>query len=114
LCSLAGSRAVIGSPLYVTLVRLLALELGAILRSTAGGISAFVALFFVITPLVNVLPTSWQNAISPYLPANAGNAIMEVGHHPHTLAPWTGFGVLAAYSAAILASAAIQPGRRDA
>jgi hypothetical protein len=73
-----------------------------------------VALFFVITPLVNVLPTSWQNAISPYLPANAGNAIMEVGHHANTLAPWTGLGVLAAYTAATLASAAIQLRRRDA
>jgi hypothetical protein len=74
-----------------------------------------VALSFVITPLVNVLPTSWQNAISPpYLPANAGNAIMEVGHHANTLAPWTGLGVLAAYTAATLASAAIQLRRRDA
>lgn len=108
------ARAVIGSAVYVTLVGLLSLGLGAILRSTAGGISAFVALFFILTPLINVLPSSWQNAISPYLPANAGNAMMEIGHHAHTLAPWTGFGVLAAYTAATLAIAAIQLRRRDA
>ena len=108
------ARAVIGSALSVTLAGLLAMGLGAILRSTAGGISAFVALLFVITPLVNILPSSWQNAISPYLPANAGTAMMEVGHHAHTLGPWTGFGVLAAYTAVVFAFAAVQLRRRDA
>lgn len=108
------ARAVIGSAVYVTLAGLLAMGLGAILRSTAGGISAFVALFFVITPLVNILPSSWQNAISPYLPANAGEAMTEVGHHAHRLGPWTGLAVLAAYTAAIFAVAAVQLRRRDA
>jgi ABC-type transport system involved in multi-copper enzyme maturation permease subunit len=108
------ARAVTGSAVYLTLVGLLALGLGATLRRTAGGISAFVAVFFVLAPLVSVLPTSWQNAISPYLPANAGDAIMEAGPHPHTLEPWTGLGVLAAYTAAALATAAIQLRRRDA
>ena len=49
-----------------------ALAIGAIVRNTAGGIATFAAIFFVIPPLMNILPTSWNNAISPYLPDAAG------------------------------------------
>ena len=45
---------------------LLSLGLGAITRHTAGGISVFVGIFFVIPPLMNILPTSWNDAISEY------------------------------------------------
>jgi ABC-2 type transport system permease protein len=107
------SRAVIGGALYLTLIGLFGLGLGAILRSTAGGISAFAGILFVIPPLMNVLPSSWSNAISPYLPSNAGQAIMQSGSPAHTLAPWTGLGLFAAYTAILIAVAAIQLRRRD-
>ena len=107
------SRAVIGGALYLTLVGLFGLGLGAILRSTAGGISVFAGILFVLPPLMNVLPSSWNNAISPYLPSNAGQAIMQSGSPAHTLAPWTGLGVFAAYTAVLIAFAAIQLRRRD-
>jgi ABC-2 type transport system permease protein len=107
------SRAVIGGALYLTLVGLFGLGLGAILRSTAGGISALAGILFVLPPLMNVLPSSWNNAVSPYLPSNAGQAIMQSGHPDHTLAPWTGLGVFAAYTAVAIAIAAIQLRRRD-
>lgn len=107
------ARAVIGGALYLTLIGLFGLGLGAILRSTAGAISAFAAILFVLPPLMGVLPASWGNAISPYLPSDAGRAIMQTGHPAHTLAPWTGLGVLAAYTAVAIAIAAIQLRRRD-
>jgi ABC-type transport system involved in multi-copper enzyme maturation permease subunit len=107
------SRAVIGGALYLTLVGLFGLGLGAILRNTAGAISAFAGLFFVLPPLMNVLPASWGDAITPYLPSNAGQAIMQTGSPAHTLAPWSGLGVLAAYTAVAIAVAAIQLRRRD-
>ena len=47
------------------LLGIFALALGAIVRNTAGGIAVFAAIFFVIPPLLNILPTSWNNAISP-------------------------------------------------
>jgi ABC-2 type transport system permease protein len=105
--------AVIGGALYLTLVGLFGLGLGAILRSTAGGISALAGILFVLPPLMNVLPSSWNNAVSPYLPSNSGQAIMQSGHPDHTLAPWTGLGVFAAYTAVAIAIAAIQLRRRD-
>ena len=107
------ARAVIGGALYLTVAGLFGLGLGAILRSTAGGISAFAATLFVLPPLMNVLPASWNDAISPYLPSNAGTAIMQTGNPAHTLGPWTGLGVFAAYTAIVMAIAAIQLRRRD-
>jgi ABC-type transport system involved in multi-copper enzyme maturation permease subunit len=38
---------------------------------------------------------------------------MQTGSPAHTLAPWTGLGVFAIYTAAVLAIAAIQLRRRD-
>ena len=107
------ARAVIGGALYLTLIGLLGLGLGAILRNTAGGISALAAILFVLPPLTSVLPASWGDTISPYLPSNAGTAIMQTGHPAHTLAPWTGLGLLAGYTAVAIALAAIQLRRRD-
>ncbi len=58
-------RTIAGGAVYLMLLGLFALALGTILRNTAGGIAAFAAIFFVIPPLLNVLPTSWNNAIAP-------------------------------------------------
>jgi ABC-type transport system involved in multi-copper enzyme maturation permease subunit len=62
---------------------------------------------------MNILPASRNNAISPYLPSNAGSAIMQTGNPAHTLAPWTGLAVFAGYAAVTIAVAAIQLRRRD-
>ena len=107
------ARAVIGGALYLTLAGLFGFGLGAILRNTAGGISAFAAILFVLPPLMNVLPSSWNHAISPYLPSNAGSAIMQTGNPAHRLSPWTGLGLFAAYTAIAIAIAAVQLRRRD-
>ena len=107
------ARAVIGAALYLTVVAVFSLGLGAIIRNTAGGIATFAAIVFVLPPLMNVLPTSWNNAASPYLPANAGRAIISLSHGSDTLAPWTGFGVFCAYAAAAIAIAAVLLVRRD-
>jgi ABC-type transport system involved in multi-copper enzyme maturation permease subunit len=107
------ARAVIGGALYLTLSGLFALGLGAVLRNTAAGISAFVGVLFVIPPLMNLLPSSWNNAISPYLPSNAGKAILQLGHPANILGPWTGLALFAGYTAAALAIAAVLLKRRD-
>jgi len=106
------ARAVIGAGLYLTVVGLFGLGLGAIVRNTAGGIATFAGLMFVLPPLMNVLPTSWNNAASPYLPLQAGEAIMSTTTGNH-LSPWVGLGVLCAYTAAALAIASVLLVRRD-
>ena len=82
----ASPRTVIGGALYLTVVGVFALGLGAITRNTAGGIAVFAGVFFVIPPLMNILPTSWNQAISKYLPSSAGADVFTLTHGPHDLA----------------------------
>jgi ABC-2 type transport system permease protein len=107
------ARAVLGGAVYVMLVGILALALGAIVRNTAGGIAAFAALFFVLPPLMNVLPLSWNHAISQYLPLEAGGQLFALHHSAHTLRPLTGGLVMVAYCAAAIVVAAVLLVRRD-
>ena len=108
------ARAVVGAALYLTVIAVFSLSLGAILRNTAGGIATFAAILFVIPPLMNVLPTSWNDAASPYLPSNAGRAILAITRDSSSLAPWTGFGLFCGYTAVALLLAAVLLRRRDA
>ena len=107
------ARAVIGAALYLTVIAVFSLALGTILRNTAGGIATFAAILFVIPPLMNVLPQSWNDAASRYLPSNAGRAILSVTRDSGSLAPWTGFGLFCAYAAGALVLAAVLLVRRD-
>jgi hypothetical protein len=107
------ARAVIGGALYLMVIGIFTLGLGAITRSTAGGISAFAGIMFVIPPLMNVLPTSWNNAISPYLPSSAGRAVFALTHGSDSLAPWPGFALFCGYAALAIAVAAVLLLRRD-
>jgi ABC-2 type transport system permease protein len=106
------ARALFGAALYLTVVGLFGLGLGAIVRNTAGGIATFVAIMFVLPPLMNVLPASWNDAASPYLPLAAGEAIMSVTSGNH-LSPWVGLLLFFGYAAAALAVAAVLLVRRD-
>ena len=105
-------RVILGAALYLTVVGLFGLGLGAIVRNTAGGIATFAGLMFVLPPLMNVLPSSWNSAASPYLPLQAGEALLSLTRG-NQLAPWVGFGVLCAYAAASIAIAAVLLKRRD-
>jgi ABC-2 type transport system permease protein len=107
------ARSVIGGAVYLMLVGIFALGIGAIVRNTAGGIATFAAIFFVIPPLMNILPTSWNNAISQYLPSEAGRQIFSLTHGVHSLAPLPGGLLFVGYCALTLAIAAILLVRRD-
>jgi ABC-2 type transport system permease protein len=108
------ARAVIGGALYLTVLGVFTLGLGAITRNTAGGIATFAGIMFVIPPLMNVLPTSWNNAISPYLPSNAGRAVFSLTHGSDSLAPWPGFALFCGWTILTIAIAAVLLLRRDA
>jgi hypothetical protein len=67
---------------------------------------------FVLPPLMNVLPASWNRAASPYLPLQAGEAILATTPGGH-LSPWLGLGLFAAYALAAIVVAAVLLVRRD-
>ena len=108
-------RSVIGAALYATVAGMIGMALGGLLRNTAAGISAFVAAFFVIPPLTDLLPSSWSSHIVQYLPSNAGEVLFGGGQGlAHPLAPWTGFGLLCAYAVVLIGYAAWRLRRADA
>lgn len=106
-------RSVVGGALYLTLFGIFCLALGAIVRNTAGGIAAFVGLFFVIPPILAALPTSWQNAINPWIPNSAFRSIFQLTHSSHSLSPAGGLAVSLGYVAFAVGVAAILLVRRD-
>ncbi len=107
-------REVAGSSLYLTVVAVIALALGALLRKTAAGLSVFAAVFFVIPIVVNVLPHK-LTGFAPYLPSNAGGALWgDPLNTSNALSPWAGFAVLCGYAVVLVALAAWQLRRRDA
>jgi ABC-2 type transport system permease protein len=105
--------AVLGAAGYLTLVGLFAMGLGAVMRNTAAGIATFAGIMFVVPPLISILPSSVANSIDPYLPSNAGQAMMQIGHHANTLSPAAGFAVFAGYVAVVIAAAAVLLVKRD-
>src|SRR5258708_852989 len=70
--------AVAGGGIYLAVLGLLGLGLGATLRSSAAAIAALFGLLFVPVILVDVLPHGWRNTVGPYLPMNAGDAIYSL------------------------------------
>ena len=107
-------RTVAGSSLYLTVVVIIGLALGALLRKTAAGLSVFAAVFFVIPIVVGTLPHS-ITGFAPYLPSNAGGALWgQSATSAHALSPWTGFAVLCGYAVVLTGLAAWRLRRRDA
>jgi ABC-type transport system involved in multi-copper enzyme maturation permease subunit len=107
------ARSIVGGAGYLVLLGIFALAIGAIVRNTAGGIAAFAALFFVIPPLMNILPSRWNNAISPFLPDAAGRDMFSLTTGAHDLHPWPGFLLFTGYTVLAVTIAALLLVRRD-
>ena len=114
LAAAGAVRAVLGTALYVTVVGLLGVGLGFIVRSTAGGIAALFGVLLVLPGVISILPQTWQDHITAYLPSVAGSALWDLHPETGTLAPWTGFAVFGGYAVLTLVIGGILLRRRDA
>ena len=108
-------RELAGASLYLTVIAVIGLALGALLRRTAAGLSVFAALFLVVPLVAAYLPDSIKG-FAPYLPSNAGGDIWGAGKlfGGHQLGPWSGFAVLCGYAVVLTGLAAWRLRRRDA
>ncbi|HEX3923597.1 MAG TPA: ABC transporter permease subunit [Streptosporangiaceae bacterium] len=110
-------RAIIGGALFLAACGMLAFGLGAVLRHTAGAISAAIGLLFVLFIMVNFLPQSWQDHVDKWIPFNAGSQIWAThaaSGPEHVFSAWTGFGVFAGYAVIALIVGLILFRKRDA
>lgn len=108
-------RAAAGTVLYLGLIALLGLGLGAIIRDTAGGITVAFSIVYVV-PLAAELVTDpgWHEWIQRLSPSTAGLAIQATTNLDRLpIEPWTGLGVLAASAAAVMAVAVVVLRARD-
>jgi ABC-2 type transport system permease protein len=105
-------RAVLGGALYVAACGLLGFALGALLRHTAGAITAAIGIVFVLPIVANFLPGSWGDNVGKVL--NAGGAISNTRHVDGQLDPWTGYAVFSLWWIVLLAASAVLIRRRDA
>jgi ABC-2 type transport system permease protein len=108
-------RAILGLGLYLSVIGLFAVAIGAIIRHLAGAIAITLGFLLVLSSLASLLPGSLGAHVNAYLPGNAGQLIMSSGHDPsQLLTPWQGFGVMCLWTAVLLAAAASLLRRRDA
>jgi ABC-2 type transport system permease protein len=108
------ARAVLGSGLFLVVVGLLGLGLGALLRSTAAAVGTLVGLLLVLPILVGFLPSGVEEQVGKFLPMAAGTAISNLHPGPDVLSPWTGLGLFTAYTAVVLVLAGFRLVSRDA
>jgi ABC-type transport system involved in multi-copper enzyme maturation permease subunit len=109
-----AARAVLGGALYLTVVGLLGVGLGFLIRNTAGAIAALFGLLLVLPAIANALPSSLYRDIFKYLPMPAGTQIMTTVRDSSLLTPWAGIGVFALYAVVAVAAGAVALRRRDA
>ena len=74
-------RAVVGAAVYLTGAGLIGLAVGALLRNTAGAITTVVGALFVVPGLIQLLPASWNDTISP-VPALERRRVVHGGARP--------------------------------
>ena len=108
-------RATLGAGFYLTVLGILSLAIGAIIRHTAGGISIAIGVVLVLPILAGLLPSSWGAHIDAYLPQQAGSLIYAVHQSSdQLLTAWEGFGVLCIWTVLLLAAGTYLLQRRDA
>ncbi|MFI2365890.1 ABC transporter permease [Promicromonospora sp. NPDC019610] len=116
----AQVRQLAGVVMYVVLVALFSLGVGALLRHTAGAIFTVAALFFVLPTIfggviVFASDIEWVVWVTKLLPSMAGAQITpNAGAFPGALDPWVGIGVLAGYTVLVLAGASARLKLQDA
>jgi ABC-2 type transport system permease protein len=111
------ARAVLGAGLYLTVLGLFSVGIGALIRHTAGGIAIVIGVVLVIPIITNFLPGSWGNYVNGYLPEQAGSLIYQAHEsisQGQVLTPWQGFGVFCLWTAVVLGAAGYLLMRRDA
>jgi ABC-type transport system involved in multi-copper enzyme maturation permease subunit len=104
-------RAVVGVGLYLAVLSLIGLGIGALIRHTGAAITVMVGLVIAVSNLAELLPGRLGADIGAYLPANAGKAIMAA--RDGVLSPWQGYAVACGWAALLLAAGGVALRRRD-
>jgi ABC-2 type transport system permease protein len=106
-------RAVFGAALYMTLMCMFSMGVATMLRSPMLSLGILMPFLFLVSPILGSV--SATKKVGQYFPDQAGQKIMQVipsGDAPY--GPWGGFGILVAWTAAVLIGGYVLLKRRDA
>lgn len=105
----------LGGALYLAMVSVFALGIGAILRSSAGGIAAALGAILLLPIAFIMIPAQWALDVSPFLILNAGLALFGLnGFTSAAFETWQNVLIVLGWVIAALAAAAVLLRRRDA
>ena len=108
-----AARGIIGVAGYLAVVAVLAVALGFIVRSTAGGVATMCGLLLVAPTVGLLLPTAWREHLLPYLPTNAGAALFNAHTSPDSLSAGAGSAALGVWLLIAVTGAVVSLMRRD-
>jgi ABC-type transport system involved in multi-copper enzyme maturation permease subunit len=106
-------RALVGSSAGLTLLGLIALGLGALVRSVPGAIGAFIGGVMILPEVMGMLPYDIVADAVEYFPAKALESLMSAEPVPGAASPGGALLALALWAAATLALAGATLKRRD-
>lgn len=108
------ARAVVGTAVALTLLGVLGLGLGALIRSVPGAIGAFFVGMVILPEVLLAVPSeAVKNAVA-YFPARASEALGAVQQHDGALSDGTALVTLCLWASAALGAAGRLLKRRDA
>ena len=111
-------RAVLLTGFFVALSGAMAYGMGAIVRNTAGGITASFGLMFLVPQLAKALPSAWYADLDRWLPG--GDMLPAITSsqsqllNPNMFPAWGEFAVFGGYAVIMLGIGALLFSRRDA
>jgi ABC-type transport system involved in multi-copper enzyme maturation permease subunit len=108
------ATAVFGAGLYLTLVGLLGLFIGVLVRRTPAALTALFGLLAVLPIALILFKGKVSSQLGEYLPRAGEQAFHLLPGDAYTLGAWPGLGVLAAYVAVAAVAAVALILRRDA
>ncbi|MEW2553616.1 ABC transporter permease [Streptomyces zhihengii] len=106
-------RALVGSSAGVTLLGIVALGLGALLRSVPGAIGAFVGGVMVLPEVIGMLPYDIVHDALEYFPDSAATVLLSATPVPGAPSPSAALLALVLWAAAALGAAALRLRRSD-
>ncbi|OKJ78725.1 ABC transporter permease [Streptomyces sp. CB02460] len=107
-------RAVAGNAAGTTLLGLIALGLGALLRSVPGAIGAFIGGVMILPEVLTMLPYDAVETAVRYFPTQAAGVLGSATPLPNAASPGPALLALALWASATLVAAAVLLRRRDA
>lgn len=104
--------AVVAGGLYLAVIALLAVALGALMRATAGALTTLVGVVFLVPALAGLFP-SWMTWMLEFWPTLGGSAALATLPNPDYPHPWLGLAGMFAGVVAVLVAAFVVVRRRD-